>query len=462
MKQLVRSIVILVLTALVAGSALPGKKEGRKLPVGSYITSAKIAIISGDLNRYPEAIAMLDSLFMHYGPHAEALHWMGQINVDYIEKSASPMEKKSHVDMMVAYFDSLHQCCDNEEIKKKFRKNCKKYIQHADSITVMYWREFYNAGVEQLTVMDEISDEIELAEDSASRSFLEANLQANMDSCVANLELAITIDPTNHQTYIGIGSAYEKTGNYDKALEWQEIGLEKSPDSVKTSMSLSIGYTYINMDRYCDAIPHLKNYLADSTTDTTWMYNLSICYNNCGHYDSALAIYGAILQVNPNHHKVLSGVGRYYNELARHYSDSANFYSDKGDESLKRDWLARKDEAFDSSHTYYKRAFQVNPDDEFVADQFALISALTGRFEDAAVGYARIAELRPTDPDNWTYLGDVSVSLRRFPEAIAAYEKAVEFRPDKADLWQQLADLYQNEGMSKKEAEARAKHKALK
>ncbi|MCK4461672.1 MAG: tetratricopeptide repeat protein, partial [candidate division Zixibacteria bacterium] len=360
-----RSIVIVVLTTLVAGSALAGKRA-RKLPVDAYIKSAKIAIISGDLNRYPDAIAMLDSLFMHYGPHAEALHWMGQINVDYIEKSPSPMDKKPYVDRMVAYFDTLHQCCDNDEIKKKYRKNCKKYIQHADSITVMYWREFYNAGVEQLTVMDEISDEIELAEDSASRSYLEANLQANMDSCVANLELAITIDPTNHQTYIGIGSAYEKTGNHDKALEWQEIGLEKSPDNVKASMSLSIGYTYINMDQYCDAIPHLKNYLADSTTDTTWMYNLSICYNNCGHYDSALAIYGDILQVNPNHSKVLSGVGRYYNELARRSSDSANFYSDKGDESLKQDWLARKDEAFDSSHTYYKRAFQANPDDEFI------------------------------------------------------------------------------------------------
>lgn len=461
MKQLVRSIVIVVLTTLVAGSALSGKKA-RKLPLDAYIKSAKIDIISGELDRYPEAIAMLDSLFMHYGPHAEALHWMGQINVDYIEKSASPMEKKPHIDKMVAYFDSLHQCCDNEEIKKKYRKNCKNYIKHADSITVKYWREFYNAGVEQLTVMNEISDEIELAEDSASRSYLEANLQANMDSCVANLELAITIDPTNHQTYIGIGSAYEKAGNHDKALEWQEIGLEKSPDSVKASMSLSIGYTYINMDRYCDAIPHLKNYLADSTTDTTWMYNLSICYNNCGYYDSALAIYSAILQISPNHDKVLSGVGRYHNELARRYSDSANFYSDKGDESLKQEWLARKDEAFDSSYTYYKRAFKSNPDDEFVADQFALIAALTERFEDAAEGYARIAELRPTDPDNWTYLGDVSVSLKRFTEAIAAYEKAVEFQPDEADLWQQLADLYQNEGMNKKEAEARAKLKALK
>lgn len=463
MNQVIKSLFLIGLGVLVGVSAVQAKKP-RKLPADAYIKSAKIAIISGKIERYPEAIAMLDSLFMHYGPHAEGLYWMGQINVDYVEKTASPVEKKQYIEKMVSYSDSLHMCCDNKDIKKKYRKNCDKYIQSADSIRVKYWREFYNAGVEQLTVMDELQEEIDEAEDSVSRSYSEANLKANMDSCVANMELAITIDPTNHQTYIGIGSAYDKGGDPDEALRWQEIGLEKAPEEFKASMSLSIGYTYINMDKYCEAIPYLKTYLADTahTDDLAWLYNLSICHNNCDQYEEAMAVYNQILDIDPNHLKVLTGIGRYFNDLGRRASDSARVYLDAGDEAGSNGWMAKRDDAQDSAYTYYQRAFQTDPSDEFVADQFALVSYLLSKFEDAAEGYTRLTELQPNNADYWTYLGDIQIRLREFDKAIVSYEQTVSLQPDKADIWEQLADLYQNQRMTAKEKEARKKVKELK
>jgi len=447
--------------ALVAGSA-SGWQKARKLPVDAYIKSAKIAIISGDLDRYPEAIAMLDSLFMNYGPHAEGLHWMGQIMVDYIEKSPSPEEKKPYVEKMVAYTDSLHMCCESKDVKKKFQKHCDEYIKQADSIRVKYWREFYNAGVEQLSNMTELEQEVNKAEDSTTRSYFENSLTANLDSCVGNMELAIALDPNNHQTYIAIGSAYEKVGQHDKALEWQQIGLERAPDSVKATMALSIGYTYINMDKYCDAIPYLRTYLADSTRDTTWMYNLSICYNNCGQYDSAVAIYREMLAVDSNQARVLSGIGRHFNDIGRRAVDSARFYQEQGNEAKEKEWLAQKDLAFDSSHAYFKRAFRIDPNDEFVADMYALVSALKGKFADAAEGYTRLTELDPSNPDYWTYLGDVRLSQGQLEDAIAAYEKAVELKPGATGVWQNLVDLYHDQGMSEKEAAAKKKLEALK
>jgi len=461
LKQFVKSLVVIGLATFVATSAVEGKKP-RKLPVDAYIKSAKIAIISGDIDRYPEAIAMLDSLFLHYGHHAEALNWMGQINVDYVEKTASPVQKKKYIEKMVAYFDSLHLCCDNKDIKKKYRKNCDKYIQSSDSIRVKYWREFYNAGVEQLTVMSELQEEIADADDSTSRSYSEANLKANMDSCVANMELAITIDPTNHQTYIGIGSAYDKGGNPEEALRWQEIGLQKAPQENKASMSLSIGYTYINVDKYCEAIPYLKTYLAENPADTAWLYNLSICHNNCDQYEAAMAVYQQILELDPNHMKVLTGIGRYFNDLGRRASDSSRVYREAGDAAAAESWLAERDVAFDSSRAYFKRAFQTDPTDEFVADMYALISALRLEYQDAAEGYTRLTELQPNNADYWTYLGDIQVRLNEFDQAIHSYEMTVSIQPDKVSIWEQLADLYQNQKMSAKESEARKKVKELK
>lgn len=461
MRLFSRSTVIAAIALAVAGSTMAWQKV-RKLPVDAYIKSAKIELISGDLERYPAAIAMLDSLFMHYGPHAEGLHWMGQIMVDYVEKSPGPMEKKMHIEKMVAYFDSLHLCCSNDDIKKNYHKGCDKYVPQADSIRVKYWREFYNAGVEQLTSMDEIRDEADQAEDSVSRRHHESRLKAKMDSCVANMQLAIALDRTNHQAYIGIGSAYEKAGEYEKALEWQKIGLERAPDDVKAPMSLSIGYTYISMDKYCDAIPHLKAYLAENAADTTWLYNLSVCYNNCGHYDSALALYFHMLEIDPNHQKVLTGVGRYFNDQGRRAADSARHYQGLGDATQEMHWQTRRDMAFDSSHTYFKRAFKNDPTDEFVADMYALVSALRGQFDDAAEGYLKLTELAPDNPDYWTYLGDIRLRQNRLSETIAAYEKAVELRPNEAEIWRNLVDLYHDQGMTQKEAEAKKKLQALK
>ncbi len=456
MKLYTKIITFCVLTVIVALSAMAGKKA-RKLPVGAYIKSAKIAIISGDIERYPEAIAMLDSLFMYYGPDAEALNWMAQINVDYIEKTADPRKKKPYVEKMVAYFDSLSLCCNNKEIKKKYRKNCKKYIEQADATRDNYWRIFYNQGVEQLTAMGELQAEIAKADDSATRAIFEKNLQANGDSCIANMELAIIVDPQNHQTYIGIGSAYDKLNNPEKALEWQIIGLEKAPDENKPDMALSIGYTYINMNKYCDAIPYLKTYLEANPQDTTWLYNLSICYNNCGQYDEAMKVYQQILTLNPGHMKVLTGIGRYFNDQARKAADSSRVYQNAGDTDKVKHWRAESDRFFDSSHVYFKRAFQSDPNDEFVADMYGLVSSLRQKYEDAAEGYAQLCAIRPDNAEYWTYLGDTQIRLSRFDEAIKSYEKSVELDPNKVGVWEKLAELYQNQKMKQKEAAARKK-----
>ena len=71
----------------------------RKLPAGAYITSAKIHVIE---DRPADAVAMLDSLFMFYGPHSQALGLMGQIMVDFVESKTTADEKSPYVTKMIA------------------------------------------------------------------------------------------------------------------------------------------------------------------------------------------------------------------------------------------------------------------------------------------------------------------------------------------------------------------------
>ena len=101
---------LLVIATLALVFIIGANVDARKLPVGAYIKSAKIEILSGEIERYQNAIILLDSLFIHYGPHAEGIYWMGQIEVDYIDRAASPMEKKPHVERFKSFTDSLHIC----------------------------------------------------------------------------------------------------------------------------------------------------------------------------------------------------------------------------------------------------------------------------------------------------------------------------------------------------------------
>jgi cytochrome c-type biogenesis protein CcmH/NrfG len=174
-----------------------------------------------------------------------------------------------------------------------------------------------------------------------------------------------------------------------------------------------------------------------------------------------MAVYHQILELDPNHIDVLTGVGRYFNDLGRRASDSARVYQEADDEAGADNWMAKRDVAFDSSRTYFKRAFQTDPTDVFVADMYALISALRQEYNDAAEGYSKLTELQPDNADYWTYLGDIQVRLNDFDQAIHSYEQTVSLQPDEADIWEQLADLYQNQKMPAKESEARKKVKEL-
>ena len=453
MKKLLNSLLILGLLVLVASPVSAGKP--RKLPASAYIKSAKIHILSRDPARYLEAQAMLDSLFMYYGPHAEGLYWMAQMAVDGIETSSSPMDKQPYVMGVVSYRDSLHMCCDNKDIKDKYRKKCDEYTELLDAISVKYWTEFYNSGIEQLNKIAEYNDELREMDDSAMIAFNKEGIKANFDSCVVNMQLAIAFDPTDERTYIGIGSAYQGQEMFDEAIKWKKKGLEMSEN--KTDMQLSIAYDYINSEKYEEAIPYLAAYVdADTSNDLSNMYNLTICLNNTQHYDSAFVVFQNIVAIDSLQVKALSGMGRYYNEMGRWAADSNKTYEASGNIDMADQWQAERGAMFDSARVYFRRTFEVDPTDIVNTDMFALNSAITGHFDDAARGYAKLAELQPDNLDHWLNLGDCYIGLKDFDKSIEAYEKVVELSPDNRTIWEQLANLYQNQGMKKKEAEARS------
>lgn len=457
MKILSKLFMFLVLAVCCTGSQTEAKN--RKLPLSAYIKSAKISILPGKIERYPEAIAMLDSLFLYYGPHAEGLSLMSQINVDYIEKASSPADKLPYVETMVAYFDSLKMCCENDEINKKYKKNCESFMDVADSTKVKYWREFYNLGIEQLSALEEAAKEIKLETDSTALAYMKNSLNANIDSCVANMKLAVLVDPNDFRSYVAIGNVYEQREDYEKSIEWYGKGLEMTEDS--STLLISIAYDYINLEDFCGAIPFFKYYIAlpDNSDDVTNMGNLAACYINCKFLDSAKQVYQQIIEVDTQNTAAMVSVGQFFNDRA---SDASSRASDTDDEKLKKELLAERNDMFDSALAYFSNAVEVEPENAKAVEQVALVNAIRGNYEPAAAAFEILVELKPGQSDLYTSLGDCHLYLQNFEQATRAYEKVVELVPDDLPIWENLAALYKELHNPAKEKEALAIVKKLK
>ncbi len=462
MKAITKVLVVILMVLFACGSAWT-QRGGRKLPVGAYLKSAKIEILSGEPERYKTAIAMLDSLFMNYGPHAEGLYLMSQIMVDGIEQTPGLKEKSPYVARMVAYIDSLEMCCANKEIKKGYKKDCKKFVTITDSLKIKYWRQFFNNGLRQLGDAEEMQKGLKMETDSAARVFMERDINGNLDSCIENMQLSIVAIADSSRPYLIIDKAYGMKGDFRSGIEWLQKGFDKSSDPA--TVLLSLAYDCIQLDDYCGAIPYYRQWIEnppENVSPVPNMVNLSICYNNCGLYDSALVIYYQILDIDPDNADIVSSVGRYFNTLARTAADSSSKYQQEGNDETASTWTEKRVEAFDSSRVYFRRAFELKPDDISNAGQYGLVCALLGDYKEATIGFSKLAELEPQRADNWTSLGDCRLSLKQFKEAVVAYEKVVELEPDNYRVWEHLKDLYVETGQKAKEAEAAKKLKELK
>ncbi len=435
---------------------LAASLAGRKLPAKAYVMSAKIEILgyvdSHERERIELAVAMLDSLFMHYGPHSEGYYWYTQIQWDLAEEKSDLKERLPIVEKAVTYADSLKWSCGNKDVNKKYRKKCEEFDEEMDSIKVVQWRDYYNSGVKQITEVEEQMEAVRVETDSSALAYYQTRLDALVDSCQDNMALAVTIDSTDAKPFIGLANVNEKIGDFKKAIEYLERALPKADD--RNQILSEIAYNYIRDDDYCGSIPWFREYVDSMTINEQAMqdpnnqvavigtaHNLASCYNNCSEYDSAYVIFQRILSFDPVDGKALTGAGRYHQHRGREASDSARAY-DETDEATSDRWHEVRNEHFDSARVLLKQAFEANSDDAGIAAEYGLMAAILENYEEASIPFARACELEPDNYDYWISLGDCNLSLHDWAAAAEAYEHVVELQPDNKKVWEQLSDLY--------------------
>lgn len=449
MKPIMKIVVLGLIVVLAAGAVVLA--QGRKLPEGAYLKTAKIELSYDNLDHCPLAIAMLDSLFMHYGHHGEGMYLMTRIWDMYIEKTGGLEEKQKHATKFAAYNDTLHLTCASKTIKKKYQDKCDSYALISDSMKVKHWRVFQLAAVSSMNRLDTLIRAVAEATDSTVKAENQAMVQPTADTAILYATLAITIQPEDPDPYLVLGSVYEKQKDYAKSTEWLSKGLARAKDS--SQILIQMAYNEIYANRYGDAIPFFKTYLNLRPEDTGTWFNLAICYTNTKQYDSAVAVYYKMLSLSPQSTDALTGLGEYYVGMARSANDSATEAQRAKDDRGAAAWGDKRKEHLDSAYNYLKKAFELDSINATLGEEYAIVATTLSKWEEAAAAFVKLTELDPNQSGNWMSLGDCYIGLKKFPEATSAYEKVIALEPNNRPILEKLRELYQEARRADKVAE---------
>ena len=480
MKQSNKFLVALIAISFALTMGLQAKKP-RKLSVGAYISGAKIAYgestISGDSNtrpRYEDALALVDSCLMWYGPVPDAYYWRARVLNDLADEAKHDTAKHlALLDSLVIAADSLKWSCEkeNKEVKKKYKKKCDEMIPFIDTLLLGWFGVYYDEAQEaRKTITDDLEPSLAEALTEDEKAEIQAEIDELYEKAIKFYKMAGHIYPQRLGYLVNLGEVYIKLGKYDEAIPYLLQAVDESKDAADQAFYINllirVGFSYFDMKQFDSAAVFFKKALAELHDDELdfkkqTISNIIAAYGNAGNRDSMHVYYHKLLELDPNSVNALRAIGIHWFQRIVDLNGKMNEARQAEDKAAIEKLEAEITAAADSSMTYTKRAIELKSDDIDAIQLYARASFVKGDLDASAEGWRKLTEQQPDNFDAWYNLGDILIQSKKLTEAIEPFEKASEINPDDINVWRNLADLYAGQGMNEKAAKALAKVKEL-
>ncbi len=112
-------------------------------------------------------------------------------------------------------------------------------------------------------------------------------------------EKAVKADPNYSEAYNNLGFAYEKLGQFDKAISFYKKAVSNLLYSTPEKAYISMGNSYYRLGKYEDAISSFKN-AVNRAPDLSLPYmRMALCYNAMGRYGDASTAMTHAIKVDP-------------------------------------------------------------------------------------------------------------------------------------------------------------------
>ncbi len=198
----------------------------------------------------------------------------------------------------------------------------------------------------------------------------------------ALFEHALKVTTDNYVAYSNLGTACEKLGRYDEAIE---------------------AYKQVIRIRPYDAEAY---------------YNLGIASGALGRYQEAIDACQQAIRIKPDYAMAFCNLGAVYHQLGRYQ------------------------EAIDAC----KQAVRIEPDLAEAHFNLGVTYSALGRDQEALEAYKQVIGIKPDDSQAYNNLGDTYDKLGRLQDAIEAYVQAIRIKPDYAAAHYGLGAAYLSAG----------------
>jgi len=112
-------------------------------------------------------------------------------------------------------------------------------------------------------------------------------------------EKAIKADPNYSEAYNNLGFAYEKLGQFDKAIPFYKKAVSNLLYSTPEKAYISMGNSYYRLGKYDDAISSFKNAVNRAPELSLAYMRMALCYNAMGRYGEASTSMTYAIKVDP-------------------------------------------------------------------------------------------------------------------------------------------------------------------
>ncbi len=267
-----------------------------------------------------------------------------------------------------------------------------------------------------------------------------------------NFDIALTIDKNDESTILlSITSILYNLNHYKLLLPYLERLIALEPDY--PAHIYDMAYAYERLEEYEKAIDYYNIYLNKAPySDNAW-YNLGILYNKTNRLKESVDAYDFALAVNPDNIFALFNKGNILYNIGE-YAQALEVYLEYLDfEGESSEALTYAAECFDKTGErdialkYYQEAIDLDP--EFSEPWFGLgVIYLSENKKDEAIYYLKKAvNLDNTNPEYLYFQGKAQVKFLESKAALRSFMSALKLDPFYDNVWVDMGHLIITEGL---------------
>jgi len=296
--------------------------------------------------------------------------------------------------------------------------------------------QVYTAQGEYKNALDFADQTLELEPNNEEVIVLKAEIYSYLGQHQKSIEYYLQFlekgtDEGLDLVYNDIAWEYESLMDYENALKYLKLALEKNPE--EDSLLFEIAYFYEELNKQEECIEFYNKFLDENPYSFNGWYNLGIVYNDIKDFRNAVFAFDYATIIKDDFVSAYFNKGnahfnlQQYGEALECYYRTFEFEDNQAITFCYIGECYEKLFNFKEAEKSYEIALSLNDDLQEALIGMAIVNDKQGRTTESLPFIEKAIRLFPKNSSCWYIAGEVYNKLARYDEAYFAYAKADEY-----------------------------------